>query len=79
MALMAGQARTMESGAKASLKPSTIRPGKIRWAHDIGAGAGGGVLTTDTGLAFTGDFNGNVPGSRQQRWQNLSGTPAREA
>jgi len=34
--------------------------GKIRWTHDLGPrGSGAGVLTTDSGLAFTGDAMGN--------------------
>jgi alcohol dehydrogenase (cytochrome c) len=35
--------------------------GKIKWSHDLGDGAGGaGVLTTASGLAFTGDTAGNA-------------------
>jgi alcohol dehydrogenase (cytochrome c) len=34
--------------------------GKIRWSHDLGPdGSGAGVLTTDSGLTFTGDAMGN--------------------
>jgi alcohol dehydrogenase (cytochrome c) len=34
--------------------------GKIRWKHEIGPGApGAGVLTTASGLTFTGDVHGN--------------------
>jgi len=34
--------------------------GKIRWSHEVGpGGSGAGVLTTDTGLTFTGDAQGN--------------------
>jgi len=34
--------------------------GKIRWSHDVGpGGSGAGVLTTDSGLTFTGDAHGN--------------------
>jgi alcohol dehydrogenase (cytochrome c) len=29
--------------------------GKIRWKHPLGDGGGSGVLTTDSGLTFTGD------------------------
>ncbi len=39
------------------------KTGKIRWHHDLGSGkvgAGAGVLTTDSGLTFTGDAFGNV-------------------
>ncbi|HEY6488733.1 MAG: acido-empty-quinoprotein group A [Terracidiphilus sp.] len=35
--------------------------GKIRWTHDVGeGGSGAGVMTTDSGLAFTGDGHGNL-------------------
>lgn len=35
--------------------------GKIRWTHEVGlGGSGAGVLTTDSGLTFTGDAFGNV-------------------
>ncbi|HEY6337707.1 MAG TPA: acido-empty-quinoprotein group A [Candidatus Sulfotelmatobacter sp.] len=34
--------------------------GKIRWSHEVGpGGSGAGVLTTDSGLTFTGDAMGN--------------------
>ena len=34
--------------------------GKIRWSHELGPeGSGAGVLTTDSGLTFTGDAMGN--------------------
>jgi alcohol dehydrogenase (cytochrome c) len=34
--------------------------GKIRWTHDLGHGTpGAGVMTTRTGLTFTGDIRGN--------------------
>jgi alcohol dehydrogenase (cytochrome c) len=34
--------------------------GKIRWSHELGPdGSGSGVLTTDSGLTFTGDASGN--------------------
>jgi alcohol dehydrogenase (cytochrome c) len=35
--------------------------GKIRWTHEVGrGGSGASVLTTDSGLVFTGDSVGNV-------------------
>ena len=41
---------------KAVLRAIDYRTGKIRWSHELGEGAGtAGVLTTDSGLAFTGD------------------------
>jgi alcohol dehydrogenase (cytochrome c) len=34
--------------------------GKVRWSHELGPGvSGAGVLTTDSGLTFTGDTMGN--------------------
>ena len=43
------------------LRAIDYQTGKIRWSHDLGDGAGGaGVLTTATGLAFTGDTAGNA-------------------
>jgi alcohol dehydrogenase (cytochrome c) len=47
--------------ANAYLRAIDYRTGEIRWSHDIGSGAGSaGVLTTTTGVTFTGDTNGNV-------------------
>lgn len=34
--------------------------GKIRWSHEVGKDIFAGVLTTDSGLTFTGDIAGNV-------------------
>src|SRR5688572_8670455 len=46
---------------KGVLRAIEYQTGKIRWSHDIGEGAGGaGVLTTATGLAFSGDSAGNA-------------------
>ncbi len=46
---------------KAILKAIDYRTGAIRWTHDLGDGsAGAGVLTTATGLAFTGDAATNA-------------------
>ncbi len=33
--------------------------GKIKWSHELGPPSGAGILTTDAGLAFTGDGQGN--------------------
>jgi len=47
--------------AKAVVEAIDYQTGKIRWSHDMGrGGAGAGVLTTDSGLAFTGDAAGNI-------------------
>jgi alcohol dehydrogenase (cytochrome c) len=46
---------------KAVLEAIDYQTGKIRWSHDLsGSGAGAGVLTTASGLIFTGDAMGNV-------------------
>jgi alcohol dehydrogenase (cytochrome c) len=35
--------------------------GKIKWSHEVGqGGSGAGVLTTDSGVLFTGDGSGNI-------------------
>jgi alcohol dehydrogenase (cytochrome c) len=46
---------------KAVLEAIDYQTGEIRWSHELGPnGAGAGVLTTDSGLLFTGDAVGNV-------------------
>jgi alcohol dehydrogenase (cytochrome c) len=45
--------------SKSGIKAIDYRTGKIRWSHDVGPGASAGVLTTDSGLTFTGDSHGN--------------------
>jgi alcohol dehydrogenase (cytochrome c) len=46
---------------KGELRAIDYQTGKIRWAHELGpGGAGAGVLTTDSGLTFTGDGRGNM-------------------
>jgi alcohol dehydrogenase (cytochrome c) len=43
------------------LRAIDYKTGKIAWSHPIGNGPGSaGVLTTTTGLAFTGDIPGNL-------------------
>lgn len=45
---------------KGVIEAIDYQTGKIRWTHNIGEGpAGPGVLTTDGGVTFTGDLNGN--------------------
>ncbi len=42
------------------LEAIDYQTGQIRWKHDLGKGhTGSGVLTTDSGVAFTGDTAGN--------------------
>jgi alcohol dehydrogenase (cytochrome c) len=46
---------------KGVLEAIDYQTGKIRWSHELGPnGAGAGVLTTDSGLLFTGDAQGSV-------------------
>ncbi len=45
---------------KGVLEAIDYQTGKIRWTHELGPrGSGAGVLTTDSGLTFTGDAHGN--------------------
>jgi len=47
--------------ARSALRAIDYQTGKVRWSHDIGQGSGAaGVLTTDSGLTFTGDNSNNV-------------------
>jgi alcohol dehydrogenase (cytochrome c) len=46
---------------RAALRAIDFRTGAVRWSHDLGDGpSGAGVLTTDTGLTFSGDSVGNA-------------------
>jgi alcohol dehydrogenase (cytochrome c) len=46
---------------KGVIEAIDYRTGKIRWSHEVGAGgSGAGVLTTDSGVTFTGDGYGNA-------------------
>jgi alcohol dehydrogenase (cytochrome c) len=57
---------------KSVLRAIDYRTGEIRWHHELGDGASGaGVLTTATGLTFTGDTAGNVLGLRTSDGKTL--------
>jgi alcohol dehydrogenase (cytochrome c) len=46
---------------KGIIEAIDYQTGKTRWTHDVGAGgSGAGVLTTDSGVTFTGDGYGNL-------------------
>jgi alcohol dehydrogenase (cytochrome c) len=46
---------------KGIIEAIDYQTGKIRWTHEVGhGGSGAGVLTTDSGLVFTGDSEGNI-------------------
>ncbi len=43
------------------LRAIDYQTGKIKWSHELGEGQStAGVLTTDSGIAFTGDVSGNA-------------------
>ncbi len=63
---------------RAFLRAIDYQTGKIVWNHPIGDGAGtAGVLTTDTGVTFSGDVSGNVMALRTSDgttlWQQTIG------
>src|SRR5215471_2313172 len=46
---------------KSAIRAIDYRTGAIKWNHEIGDGAGAaGVLTTESGVTFTGDIAGNL-------------------
>jgi alcohol dehydrogenase (cytochrome c) len=46
---------------KGVLEAIDYQTGKVKWSHELGPnGAGAGVMTTDSGLTFTGDAQGSV-------------------
>jgi alcohol dehydrogenase (cytochrome c) len=47
-------------GGVGAIRAIDYQTGKVRWNHEIGGGGGAGVLTTATGIAFTGDARGNA-------------------
>ncbi len=64
---------------KGVIEAIDYQTGKIRWSHELGrGGAGAGVLTTDSGLVFTGDVAGNVLALNSDNGKTLwhSGTGA---
>lgn len=57
---------------KGVLEAIDYQSGKIRWSHELGpGGSGAGVLTTDSGLTFSGDSVGNVLALRTADGQTL--------
>jgi alcohol dehydrogenase (cytochrome c) len=57
--------------------------GKIRWSHEVGPESGAGVLTTDSGLTFTGDAMGNFlaldSSDGKTLWHAGSGAPSQSS
>jgi alcohol dehydrogenase (cytochrome c) len=64
---------------KGVIEAIDYQTGKIRWSHEIGPESGAGVLTTDSGLAFTGDGHGNFLAldskDGKTLWHSGSGSP----
>jgi len=57
---------------KAVLEAIDYQTGKIKWSHELGPnGSGAGVLTTGSGLIFTGDSLGNVMALRTEDGKTL--------
>ncbi|MGD1073459.1 MAG: PQQ-binding-like beta-propeller repeat protein, partial [Bryobacteraceae bacterium] len=57
---------------KGVLEAIDYQTGAIRWSHELGPnGSGAGVLTTGSGLTFTGDATGNVLALRTSDGQTL--------
>jgi alcohol dehydrogenase (cytochrome c) len=46
--------------SKEEIDAIDYQTGKIRWSHEVGGDARAGVLTTESGITFTGDHAGNV-------------------
>jgi alcohol dehydrogenase (cytochrome c) len=66
--------------SKGVIEAIDYQTGKIRWSHEMGTGkAGAGVLTTDSGLTFTGDTQGNflalASSDGRTLWHAGSGAP----
>jgi alcohol dehydrogenase (cytochrome c) len=65
---------------KGVIEAIDYQTGKIRWSHEVGPGkSGAGVLTTDSGLTFTGDTLGNFlaldSSDGKTLWHAGSGSP----
>lgn len=65
---------------KGVIEAIDYQTGKIRWSHDVGDwGSGAGVMTTESGLTFTGDSSGNVlaldTSSGKTLWHAGTGSP----
>jgi alcohol dehydrogenase (cytochrome c) len=58
--------------SRAAIRAIDYKTGKVKWSHDIGEGAGAaGVLTTATGISFTGDNNNNALALRTSDGETL--------
>jgi alcohol dehydrogenase (cytochrome c) len=58
--------------ARSAIRAIDYRTGAIKWSHNIGEGTGtAGVMTTESGLTFTGDTAGNVLALRTSDGETL--------
>ena len=46
--------------ARGFIRAMDYQTGQVRWNHEVGGGSSSGILTTDSGVTFTGDGSGNV-------------------
>jgi alcohol dehydrogenase (cytochrome c) len=65
---------------KGVIEAIDYQTGKIRWSHEVGeGGSGAGVLTTASGLTFTGDSTGNMlaldTSNGKTLWHSGTGAP----
>ncbi|MEO8594130.1 MAG: acido-empty-quinoprotein group A [Candidatus Solibacter sp.] len=58
--------------SKGEIQAIDYKTGNAKWVHDLGGnGSGAGILTTESGLAFTGDGQGNVMALRTSDGKTL--------
>jgi alcohol dehydrogenase (cytochrome c) len=64
---------------KSAIEAIDYQTGKFRWTHEVGEYSGAGVLTTDSGLTFTGDTHGNIlaleTSDGKTLWHSGTGAP----
>jgi len=46
--------------SRGSIRAMDYQTGQVRWNHEVGGGSSSGILTTDSGVTFTGDGSGNI-------------------
>ncbi len=65
--------------SKSALQAIDYQTGKPRWTHELGENSRAGVLTTDSGLTFTGDSHGNIlalaTADGKTLWHSGTGAP----
>ena len=66
--------------SKSVIEAIDYQTGKIKWSHEIGeGGSGAGVMTTESGITFTGDVHGNFmaldTSDGKTLWHAATGAP----